>query len=98
MFVQLHCYYPTTAIISVAKNNLTRIYMKLLKTALPLEGMLCPVWFSLRLEDPQPQDIRTATQSPVHGDGEAAATKASFPTQWLLSHGKNVNHRNKILM
>lgn len=74
--------------------------MKLLKTALPLEGMLCSMQFSLCLEDPQlqGQDIRTATQSPVRGDGEAAATKASLPTQWLLSHGKNVNHSNKILM
>lgn len=45
MFIPLHCNYPTTALILAAKNNITRIYMKSVKIALPLERMLCLTWF-----------------------------------------------------
>lgn len=52
MFIPWHSNYPTTALILAAKNNITRIYMKSVKIALPLEAMLCLTWLSLRLEDP----------------------------------------------
>lgn len=40
-FGSLPCNYPTAALGSAAKNNVTRIYVKPAKTALPLEGILC---------------------------------------------------------
>jgi len=40
MFIPLHCNYPTVTLILAAKNNITRIYTKSVKTAPPLEEML----------------------------------------------------------